>query len=1786
MLTSLRRSTVLATQWLIAVFLGLHSLAQGQIYQEEAVVWKDLVGMTSSGPGSLSKSSTTAGWNADAVSSKWIFGDGYVKFKFATNNKGAMVGLADLNSDRDWTSLDHTIYGKADGTWDIREAGATIAVASDGTYTTSDEFKIERSGTMIRYYKNGVLKYVSRKRVQGPLLVDTSFTNQGAAISNCVYFGLPEVEDVLWRGMIGTTATYTTGGQGSTLEKSAATSVEDADAVSFKAMAGDGALSFRFGQINKTVTLGLTDSNADRLTNSIKYALKAVASSGVAVMESGVQKAFVSLYTAGDVFSIERTGTTVRYYRTYDDGTNTVKSLLYTSTASSTENLFVDSSFSTSGALVTNCQLSNAVLAEPVIWINPTAATFAFSSTGSTLTRNSGSGNWSSGAFGSKWFAGNGLLSFRFASNASEAAVGLSDSRSSAIGLSVLDYAIVGKANGQIEIFESNVSQGLFGSYTSADQFQIRRVGTAIQYVRNGVTLRTANVAATVPLSPGAALYSATAAVSVFQQYGGPDDLVWRNQAGTTPTAPSPGEGSVLTRGSAAVGWTADAQSVQTLVGDGYVQWRFGQTNKDAMLALTPSDKNGSYTDLAYTIYGKGGVSPAQLKIFENGATMTTIAGGYTSTDVFRVRRTGSTITYCRLDANGAEQVLWTTTNALTIPLVVDCTLNDAGVQLLDCQIFNGDGDSDGINDSWEAENGLNPNSAADATLDSDNDGVNNVGEFFAATDPRDYFNGTPATLAIYSGDHFYGKPGSYITPPLQVQVTRPSGSAANVPVVFTVVSGGAEISGQSGTGANAGPITVWTDSLGRAAVYVKLPNQAGVNCVIQAQAGANAGLSNAVNLTVHTHLLRASYAMDEADGVSAVYDSSLSGNNGTLSNMTRVVNFMNPANTANRALQSGTNGRVQVSNAPSLAFSSAAFSAVALIRPTPGSNLKTDGAIYPIISKWNSTGGGFELALRGTGTGTNLIFQIYNNGTVVKEISKSLYYANSDSPHLVAFLRNQNGLGSLFIDWENVTFFNSLSMPNSLTSTADLLLASNNAGRTFPGTIDDDFLYESTLRFDELKAIVDSDGDYMLDWWERKYFGDLSQGYNGDYDSDGLVNGGEYVEGTKPNVWDTDGDGIPDGWERNWGFDPTTPNPDDDWDNDGLSNLKEYQAGTYPNTSDSDGDGASDGWEYDHGLNPTDPNDGNRDSDGDGVSDYTEALQGTPLWDYFNNAYVELEIVGPSERWVKVKPLAIVPLTVKVKGDLVGTSVPMNFKIVGGAKLLESATSTTPLTTLTAWSNPATNQVTVYVQQLAAPAADASVTITPGPEGSVTPIPPIYFSLRLHQIAARWEMDEVSGAIVADSSTTVPPNHGTLTGGTRVAGLDYSNPSTNRAIAFDGFGDVVTIPNATALGPNGAKSISAWFQLADGLQLNSSTQYFPIASKWTEGLGAWELAVSGDTASRGIQFRMRALGSEFEEPTEVELLIPDVDLRSTLADGRPHLVVVVCDQNGLVSLYVDGAVVGTLQSLSFGWAPPYNNASLKLGANSAGKYFPGILDDISIYSTARTPEDIQDEFDSDDELPDWWERKYFGGLTKLASGDEDSDGFTNFQEYTHGSDPSLAQPVLAIYSGNNQSSAAHTFLTQPLVVQVVDSNAEPLTGYPVVFTANSGALLTDDRRPGSPLTSSLTVYTLANGCATVHCYAPTTPGLFALSAAGTGANITHPANFEGTVTTETPPPPVAPSNVIERRIDWRTTEWTWEDNSDNETEFIIERQQPNGEWVELGRVSPNQTTFRYTQPE
>lgn len=95
----------------------------------------------------------------------------------------------------------------------------------------------------------------------------------------------------------------------------------------------------------------------------------------------------------------------------------------------------------------------------------------------------------------------------------------------------------------------------------------------------------------------------------------------------------------------------------------------------------------------------------------------------------------------------------------------------------------------------------------------------------------------------------------------------------------------------------------------------------------------------------------------------------------------------------------------------------------------------------------------------------------------------------------------------------------------------------------------------------------------------------------------------------------DYDGDGIPDVYELMYPgiLDPL--NPDDaheDPSGSGLTNLEEYLHGTDPTKWDTDGDGIPDGWEVEHGLDPLDPDDGMADPDGDGFPNVYEWAHGT----------------------------------------------------------------------------------------------------------------------------------------------------------------------------------------------------------------------------------------------------------------------------------------------------------------------------------------------------------------------------------------------------------------------------------------------------------------------------------------------------------------------------------------------------------------------------------------------
>ncbi|MDO8303742.1 MAG: hypothetical protein Q7T18_10915, partial [Sedimentisphaerales bacterium] len=71
------------------------------------------------------------------------------------------------------------------------------------------------------------------------------------------------------------------------------------------------------------------------------------------------------------------------------------------------------------------------------------------------------------------------------------------------------------------------------------------------------------------------------------------------------------------------------------------------------------------------------------------------------------------------------------------------------------------------------------------------------------------------------------------------------------------------------------------------------------------------------------------------------------------------------------------------------------------------------------------------------------------------------------------------------------------------------------------------------------------------------------------DTDSDGLLDCLEYWAGTLHNNPDTDGDGMPDGWEVQYGLNPLNPADaqGSPLDNDDYSNLCEYLHGTDPRT-------------------------------------------------------------------------------------------------------------------------------------------------------------------------------------------------------------------------------------------------------------------------------------------------------------------------------------------------------------------------------------------------------------------------------------------------------------------------------------------------------------------------------------------------------------------------------------------------------------------------------------------
>ncbi|WP_198012214.1 hypothetical protein [Desulfosarcina sp. BuS5] len=96
-----------------------------------------------------------------------------------------------------------------------------------------------------------------------------------------------------------------------------------------------------------------------------------------------------------------------------------------------------------------------------------------------------------------------------------------------------------------------------------------------------------------------------------------------------------------------------------------------------------------------------------------------------------------------------------------------------------------------------------------------------------------------------------------------------------------------------------------------------------------------------------------------------------------------------------------------------------------------------------------------------------------------------------------------------------------------------------------------------------------------------------ISSDAQNDPDNDGLTNLKEFNNQTNPKNPDSDGDGMPDGWEVINNLDPNSNDADNDEDSDDLTNFLEFSHETNPFNGDTDNDGISDYDEVNSGMDP-----------------------------------------------------------------------------------------------------------------------------------------------------------------------------------------------------------------------------------------------------------------------------------------------------------------------------------------------------------------------------------------------------------------------------------------------------------------------------------------------------------------------------------------------------------------------------------------------------------------------
>jgi acyl dehydratase len=165
-----------------------------------AVTWTDVIGVDASAGAVEKATGTSSSWTAGAVSSQRLAASALtqsVSWKCGFSRTKA-VGLSATKAGlgHGWPCNDIAFgWECGDGDSQIYESGVTPSgvpnLSGANGYTADDVFKIQVTGTTVEYCRNDVVVYTSATAATYPLMVDTSFRDVGAAITEVAICSTP-----------------------------------------------------------------------------------------------------------------------------------------------------------------------------------------------------------------------------------------------------------------------------------------------------------------------------------------------------------------------------------------------------------------------------------------------------------------------------------------------------------------------------------------------------------------------------------------------------------------------------------------------------------------------------------------------------------------------------------------------------------------------------------------------------------------------------------------------------------------------------------------------------------------------------------------------------------------------------------------------------------------------------------------------------------------------------------------------------------------------------------------------------------------------------------------------------------------------------------------------------------------------------------------------------------------------------------------------------------------------------------------------------------------------------------------------------------------------------------------------------------------------------------------------------------------------------------------------------------------------------------------------------------